>query len=94
MTSNTEAARGPAGPERRAVIGQRMLIADGAMGSMPQGSPATLGDFPAFGANPGYLGEYSISDRIFELAEAGAQIARQAADGLIAHHPEAKYFST
>jgi 5-methyltetrahydrofolate--homocysteine methyltransferase len=114
MTSNTEAAGGPAGPELRAVIGQRMLIADGAMGSMLQGSPATLDDFAGhegcneilnvtrpdivaeihdgylaagvdcittntFGANLGNLGEYGISDRIFELAEAGARIARQAA---------------
>ena len=94
MTSNTEAARGAAGPGLRAVVGQRMLIADGAMGSVPQGSPATLDDVPTFGANPGYLGEYGISDRIFVLAEAGARIARQAVDGLIAHHPEAKYFST
>ena len=94
MTSNTEAAGGPAAPEIRAVIGKRMLIAAGAMGSMPQGSPATLDDFRTFGANLGHLGEYGISDHIFELAEAGARIARQAANALIAHHPEAKYFST
>ncbi len=94
MTSNTEAARGPAGLERRAVIGQRMLIADGAMGTMPQGSPATLDDFPTFGTNPVYLGEYGISDGSFVLAEAGARIGRQAADGLIVRGPEAKYFST
>ena len=115
MTSNTEAAGGPAAPGLRAVIGRRMLIADGAMGSMLQGSPATLDDFAGhegcneilnvtrpdivaeihdgylaagvdcittntFGANLGNLGEYGISDRIFELAEAGARIARQAAD--------------
>ena len=85
------------------------------MGSMLQGSPATLDDFAGhegcneilnitrpdivsgihdaylaagvdcistntFGANLGNLGEYGISDRIFELAEAGARIAREAAD--------------
>jgi 5-methyltetrahydrofolate--homocysteine methyltransferase len=33
-----------------------------------------------FGANLGNLGEYGIADRIGELAEAGARIARQAAD--------------
>jgi len=33
-----------------------------------------------FGANLGNLGEYGIADRIEELAEAGARIARQAAD--------------
>jgi 5-methyltetrahydrofolate--homocysteine methyltransferase len=102
-------------PELRQAIGQRVLVADGAMGSMLQGSAATLDDFAGhegcneilnitrpdivdgihqayldagvdcittntFGANLGNLGEYGISDRIFELAEAGARIARQAAD--------------
>ncbi|MBI4900690.1 MAG: homocysteine S-methyltransferase family protein, partial [Actinobacteria bacterium] len=33
-----------------------------------------------FGANLAALGEYGISDRIGELAEAGARIAREAAD--------------
>ena len=33
-----------------------------------------------FGANLANLGEYDIPDRIFELAEAGARIAREAAD--------------
>jgi 5-methyltetrahydrofolate--homocysteine methyltransferase len=33
-----------------------------------------------FGANLGNLGEYGIADRISELAEAGARIAREAAD--------------
>src|SRR5213078_3103054 len=33
-----------------------------------------------FGANLANLGEYDISDRIFELAEAGARVAREAAD--------------
>ena len=33
-----------------------------------------------FGANLGNLGEYGISDRIYELSLAGAAIARQAAD--------------
>jgi methionine synthase I (cobalamin-dependent) len=93
MTSNTEAAGAPAGPELRAVIGQRMLIVAGATGSVPQGSPATLDDFHTFGANLGNLGEYGISDSILELAEAGTRIARQAAGALIAHHP-AKCFST
>ena len=34
-----------------------------------------------FGANLANLGEYGIEDRIFELAEAGAAIARRVADG-------------
>ena len=33
-----------------------------------------------FGANWANLGEYGISDRIWELSEAGARIAREAAD--------------
>jgi 5-methyltetrahydrofolate--homocysteine methyltransferase len=34
-----------------------------------------------FGANLANLGEYDIADRIYELAEAGARIAREVADG-------------
>ncbi|GAA1582417.1 methionine synthase [Actinomadura kijaniata] len=33
-----------------------------------------------FGANLGNLGEYGITERIFELAEAGARLAREVAD--------------
>jgi 5-methyltetrahydrofolate--homocysteine methyltransferase len=108
------AAPGP-GPALRAAIGERLLIADGAMGSMLQGCLTTLDDFAGyegcneilnvtrpdivrsihdgyldagvdaittntFGANLGNLGEYGIADRIGELAEAGARIAREAAD--------------
>src|SRR3981081_1757909 len=99
----------------RAAIGERLLVADGAMGSLLPGCPTTLDDFAGhegcneilnvtrpdivrsvhggyleagvdcltantFGANLGNLGEYGIADRIGELAEAGARIARQAAD--------------
>src|SRR6266700_125503 len=100
-------------PQLRAALGRRVVIADGAMGSMLQGSAATLDDFDGyegcneilnitrpdivraihdgyldagvdclttntFGANLGNLGEYGIAERIGELAEAGARIARQA----------------
>jgi 5-methyltetrahydrofolate--homocysteine methyltransferase len=34
-----------------------------------------------FGANLSALGEYGISDRIFELSQAGARLAREVADG-------------
>ncbi len=99
----------------RAALAERVIIADGAMGSMLQGSAATLDDFDGhegcneilnltrpdvvrwvhegyldagsdaistntFGANLGNLGEYGISDRIYELSLAGASIARAAAD--------------
>ena len=33
-----------------------------------------------FGANHAALGEYDIADRVFELSEAGARIAREVAD--------------
>ena len=34
-----------------------------------------------FGANHTNLGDYDISDRVFELSEAGARLAREVADG-------------
>ncbi|MET9526236.1 homocysteine S-methyltransferase family protein, partial [Streptomyces coeruleorubidus] len=37
-----------------------------------------------FGANLAALGEYGIAERIFELSEAGARIARETADGYAA----------
>ncbi len=99
----------------RAALAERVVIADGAMGTMLQASDATLDDFQehegcneilnvtrpdivrgvhdaylkagadcvttnTFGANLGNLGEYGISERIVELAEAGARLAREVAD--------------
>src|SRR5216683_559086 len=107
-------AGGPA-ESLRAALAQRVVVADGAMGTMLQDSSATLSDFDghegcnevlnitrpdivrsvhdgyleagvdcittnAFGANLGNLGEYGLEDRVGELSEAGARIARQAAD--------------
>ena len=101
----------------RAALAQRVVVADGAMGTMLQASPATLGDFDGhegcneilnhtrpdivrsihdayleagvdcittntFGANLGNLGEYGLQARIEELSEAGARIARAAADAV------------
>jgi 5-methyltetrahydrofolate--homocysteine methyltransferase len=98
----------------RSALGGRVLVADGAMGTMLQASDAVLDDFDGFegcneilnvtrpdivrsvheaylaagadcvttntfGANLANLGEYGISDRITELSEAGARIAREAA---------------
>src|SRR5262245_56780830 len=109
---------GTAGPQHRPLrkaLAERVVIADGAMGSMLQASPVTLDDFAGhegcneilnvtrpdivlavhdgylaagvdaistntFGANLGNLGEYGISERIYELSMVGATIARQAAD--------------
>ncbi|HEY3906546.1 MAG TPA: methionine synthase [Streptosporangiaceae bacterium] len=102
-------------PSLRDALAERVIIADGAMGSMLQGSDATLDDFAGhegcneilnitrpdvvrsvhdgylavgadcittntFGTNLGNLSEYGIADRIYELAEAGARIARASAD--------------
>src|SRR5712691_9202174 len=121
MTRNDRKARnsnpragGPA-ESLRAALAQRVVVADGAMGTMLQDSSATLSDFDGhegcnevlnitrpdivrsvhdgyleagvdcittntFGANLGNLGEYGLEDRVGELSEAGARIARQAAD--------------
>ncbi|WP_435206979.1 methionine synthase [Micromonospora sp. bgisy143] len=97
------------------VLADRILIADGAMGTMLQAADLTLDDFDGlegcneilnvtrpdvvrgvhdaylaagadcvetntFGANLANLGEYDIPQRIRELSEAGARIAREAAD--------------
>jgi len=97
------------------MLSERVLIADGAMGTMLQAADPTLDDFDGhegcneilnvtrpdvvrgvheaylaagsdcvetntFGANLGNLGEYGITERIGELSEAGARIAREEAD--------------
>ena len=99
----------------RSTLASRVVISDGAMGTMIQASDATLADFEGhegcnevlnatrpdvivdihraylatgadcvttntFGTNLANLGEYGITDRISELAEAGARLARQATD--------------
>ncbi|MHB1067143.1 MAG: methionine synthase [Candidatus Nanopelagicales bacterium] len=100
----------------RDALARRVVVADGAMGTMLQAADPSLDDFQGhegcneilnvtrpelvasvhdayfsvgvdcvetntFGANLANLGEYGIEDRIFELAQAGAQIARTTADG-------------
>ena len=99
----------------REALATRVVVADGAMGTMLQAQDPTLEDFQGhegcnevlnvtrpdivravheayfavgvdcvetntFGANLANLGEYDIADRIYELSEAGARIAREAAD--------------
>ncbi len=113
----TETARGPAaGPSGlRRALAERVVVADGAMGTMLQAHALSLEDFAGlegcneilnvtrpdvvravhdaflevgvdcvesntFGANLANLSEYGIPERIRELAEAGARIARAAAD--------------
>src|SRR6516225_4948968 len=121
MTRNDRKARnsnpgaGGLADSLRSALAQRVVVADGAMGTMLQASSATLSDFDGhegcneilnitrpdivrsvhdgyleagvdcittntFGANLGNLGEYGLQDRVGELSEAGARIARQAAD--------------
>ncbi|MGP3949020.1 methionine synthase [Streptomyces sp. 7N604] len=99
----------------REALASRVVVADGAMGTMLQAQDPSLDDFQqlegcneilnvtrpdivrsvheeyfavgvdcvetnTFGANFAALGEYDIADRIFELSESGARIAREAAD--------------
>jgi 5-methyltetrahydrofolate--homocysteine methyltransferase len=103
----------------RHALATRVVVADGAMGTMLQAQEPSLDDFEGlegcnevlnvtrpdivrsvhdayfsagvdcvetntFGANLAALGEYDIPERIFELAEAGARIAREAADAFAA----------
>ncbi|WP_371671431.1 methionine synthase [Streptomyces sp. NBC_00289] len=99
----------------RAALSSRVVVADGAMGTMLQAQDPTLDDFQqlegcnevlnmtrpdivrsvhdeyfavgvdcvetnTFGANHSALGEYDIADRVYELSEAGARVAREVAD--------------
>ncbi|KUN06995.1 methionine synthase [Streptomyces yokosukanensis] len=103
----------------REALATRVVVGDGAMGTMLQEQNPTLADFQelegcneilnvtrpdivrsvheeyfaagvdcvetnTFGTNLSALGEYEIEDRILELAEAGARIAREAADAFTA----------
>ncbi|MFE2447820.1 methionine synthase [Stenotrophomonas sp. NPDC087984] len=108
----TSAARAEA---LREALATRVVVADGAMGTMLQAQEPSLDDFQqlegcneilnitrpdivrsvhaeyyaagvdcvetnTFGANHAALGEYDIPDRVHELSEAGARIAREVAD--------------
>ncbi|MFF2044306.1 methionine synthase [Kitasatospora sp. NPDC058170] len=99
----------------REALATRVVVADGAMGTMLQAQDPSLEDFQnlegcnevlnvtrpdivrsvheayfgvgvdcvetnTFGANFSALGEYDIAERIFELSESGARIAREVAD--------------
>ncbi|MEI2727746.1 MAG: methionine synthase [Candidatus Nanopelagicales bacterium] len=103
------------GARLREALSSRVLVADGAMGTMLQAHDLTLEDFEGhegcneilnvtrpdvvravhdayfevgvdlvetntFGANWANLAEYDITERIEELAQAGARIARESAD--------------
>ncbi|MFF5499774.1 homocysteine S-methyltransferase family protein, partial [Streptomyces aquilus] len=99
----------------REAFATRVMVADGAMGTMLQAQDPTLEDFEnlegcneilnvtrpdivrsvhsayfdagvdcvetnTFGANHAALGEYDIPQRVHELSEAGARVARETAD--------------
>ncbi|MCN9240915.1 methionine synthase [Streptomyces sp. RY43-2] len=99
----------------REALATRVVVADGAMGTMLQAEEPTLEDFQdlegcneilnvtrpdivrsvhaayysvgvdcvetnTFGANHAALAEYEIADRVHELSEAGARLAREVAD--------------
>ncbi|MFE5212707.1 methionine synthase [Streptomyces sp. NPDC056600] len=103
----------------REALATRVVVADGAMGTMLQAQDPTLEDFQdlegcneilnvtrpdivrsvhdaylevgvdcvetnTFGANHSAAAEYEIADRIHELSEAGARVAREAADDFTA----------
>ncbi|GHG67405.1 methionine synthase [Streptomyces griseocarneus] len=116
MASRTPSTLLPArAAQLREALATRVVVADGAMGTMLQAQDPSLEDFQqlegcneilnvtrpdivrsvheayfavgvdcvetnTFGANFSALGEYEISERIFELSEAGARIAREVAD--------------
>ncbi|WP_435137712.1 methionine synthase [Actinacidiphila sp. bgisy144] len=103
----------------REALASRVVVADGAMGTMLQAQEPTLDDFQqlegcnevlnvtrpdivrsvheayfqagvdcvetnTFGANHSAMSEYDIPERIEELSEAGARLAREVADGFAA----------
>lgn len=103
----------------REALATRVVVADGAMGTMLQAQEPTLEDFEnlegcneilnvtrpdivrsvheeyfaagvdcvetnTFGANHSAMAEYDIPERVYELSEAGARIARETADAFTA----------
>ncbi|MFE4593004.1 methionine synthase [Streptomyces laurentii] len=107
--------RGSGGPSLREELKSRVVVADGAMGTMLQAADPTLDDFTGlegcneilnitrpdivrsvhdayfavgvdcvetntFGANLAALAEYGVEHLVADLSEAGARIAREAAD--------------
>ncbi|MFJ7630448.1 methionine synthase [Streptomyces sp. NPDC097595] len=110
----------------REALATRVVVADGAMGTMLQAQDPTLADFEnlegcneilnltrpdivrsvheayfavgvdcvetnTFGANTAALGEYDIPERVHELSESGARIAREVADEYTASTGEQRW---
>ncbi|WP_030686285.1 methionine synthase [Streptomyces sp. NRRL B-1347] len=113
--SAADASAGNRADALREALATRVVVADGAMGTMLQAQDPTLEDFQnlegcnevlnvtrpdivrsvheeyfaagvdcvetnTFGANYAALAEYDIPERVFELSESGARIAREVAD--------------
>ncbi|MFF8787535.1 methionine synthase [Streptomyces sp. NPDC015125] len=110
----------------REALASRVVVADGAMGTMLQAQDPTMEDFQqlegcneilnvtrpdivrsvheeyfavgvdcvetnTFGANFAALAEYDIPERVFELSESGARIAREVADEFTASTGQQRY---
>lgn len=80
MTNSAQPAQF-ARPGLDPALGQPVLVADGAMGTMLQASDVSLGDFD------GHEG-CSVT-----LTEDCQLVPEQSTDALITFHPEARYFS-
>ncbi|GGV25119.1 methionine synthase [Streptomyces spectabilis] len=113
--SAADASAGNRADALREALATRVVVADGAMGTMLQAQDPSLDDFQnlegcnevlnvtrpdivrsvheeyfaagvdcvetnTFGANFAALAEYDIPERVFELSESGARIAREVAD--------------
>ncbi|MEU5241443.1 methionine synthase [Streptomyces lydicus] len=127
MASNTPSSISPSRVESlREALASRVVVADGAMGTMLQAQDPTMEDFQqlegcneilnvtrpdivrsvheeyfavgvdcvetnTFGANFAALAEYDIPQRVFELSEAGARIAREVADEFTASTGQQRY---
>ncbi|WP_275465393.1 methionine synthase [Streptomyces noursei] len=110
----------------REALASRVVVADGAMGTMLQAQDPSMEDFEqlegcneilnltrpdivrsvheeyfavgvdcvetnTFGANFAALAEYDIADRVFELSQAGAAIAREVADEFTASSGQQRF---
>ncbi|MFH9248936.1 methionine synthase [Streptomyces lydicus] len=127
MASNTPSSISPSRVESlREALASRVVVADGAMGTMLQAQDPTMEDFQqlegcneilnvtrpdivrsvheeyfavgvdcvetnTFGANFAALAEYDIPERVFELSESGARIAREVADEFTASTGQQRY---
>ncbi|MFE7318667.1 methionine synthase [Streptomyces sp. NPDC057555] len=127
MASNMPSSTSPSRVTSfREALATRVVVADGAMGTMLQAQDPTMEDFQqlegcneilnltrpdivrsvheeyfavgvdcvetnTFGANFAALAEYDIADRVHELSEAGARIAREVADEFTAETGQQRY---